>query len=397
MRTIKMLVLGISVAAAALALLGTGSAFASELCKAAETPCAEANVIAEGTGITAKASKPVFTTSLGNVTCASSTSKVETSTEAGAPLPAYVTELSFSECTFGGSKCTVSTLHLPYYAMLDRTGTDIGTLTIRDSGEGKPSAKVECGGFIKCTVGTEEMVLDVKGGSPATIEAKEESLSTEGALCPKTVSFTATYSVEAPAALHIQPDTTKLCKVAPNGAGECPAGEGFAGAIKTELLSPDAKFKSAIGTVSCEETTLTGVNFVEAGTGSINGMTFETAGGVCNSTLANEPGVKVEITNLPLARSSFAFRSATRALLIAAGNNQPPLKFTIELPTAQTCRYRASRASWVVFAYNPMKIKSAWLGVALAGNGAACPVTVTLEAELNVKRSADNGNLWVTK
>lgn len=397
MRLPKTLILALLATFAILAVAGINSAAAMELCSAEEEVCVEKNIYKEGTIIKAVKTEASFKSSSGTVTCTESSTEGETMAEAGAPLPTYFTEFAFSKCTLEKTSCTVAAVHLGYLALMERTAKEAGTLSIVDGGEGKPGVKIECGKTISCTLSAEEVVLDVGGGNPGSIKAKEEVLKKEsGSACPAEVFWTATYSVQNPAPARLLAGTTKLCKMAPMG-GMCPAMQGFTGAIESELTAGTAKFVSTggpTGTVICEEAPLVGTNFAEGGQGRLTLMRFESAG-ACTSTLAESPAVSVTVENLPFTASAFIYRSPTRAILATAGTKVAILKFVLELGVPQTCRYRPSRNSWVAFAYIPMRVKSMWQWRPLGAQGAACPTLLTAEGESTI---AQNGgaNLWVT-
>jgi hypothetical protein len=62
-----------------------------------------------------------------------------------------------------------------------------------------------CFGFAKCTATASSVTLDVDGGSPATVLAKEEPLTISGFGCGSSGSWTASYVVTSPSSLFLEP------------------------------------------------------------------------------------------------------------------------------------------------------------------------------------------------
>jgi len=267
-----------------------------------------------------------------------------------------------------------------------------------DGGEGTPAVAVKCSATISCTFNAPSMTLAFEGGKTASIKGTKVALKKEsGTLCPTEASWTASYNM-TPEALHIEEVTTKLCTEPPDGEGKCPPGDGFNGSIEASLVTgKSAEFISTsgpTGTVSCDEAPLKGDNFIEAGTGKITLMKFESAG-FCSSTLSGEPVVESLMQRLPFDQSSFSYRSPTRAILTAAGG-PPRLRLIVELPTAKECIYRAPRSSWVAFAYNPMKVKSEWNFTRELPSATICPALIKEKGEWTVTK-AGGGDIWVTQ
>jgi hypothetical protein len=71
-------------------------------------------------------------------------------------------------------------------------------LTVTSGGKGNPGALVECEELPTCTYGAASFVLDVIGGAPAEVLAKEEPLSGGEFPCPPNSHWTASYSITNP-------------------------------------------------------------------------------------------------------------------------------------------------------------------------------------------------------
>jgi hypothetical protein len=288
--------------------------------------------------------------------------------------------------------------HLGYTAFMEAE-SEKGTWEIVDDGEGAPAMTIECGETVNCTLDSEEVVLDIEGGAPAIVTAKEEIFEEEGgSACPAEAAWTAKYSVEVPQPARFSRRIGRLCKAAPTEAGTCPAGQAFNGSIEASLLTGvEAKFESTVNpfeTVLCEEAPMQG-EFMENGKGKLTVMKFNTLLGDCNSVnVKGEPTVKVQQQGLPLERSSFA-RTPTRQILIG-GARSSFLGLTFESVPVVECFYRPSRATWVIYANEPMRIESVWRGVRLTlVSDVGCPELLKLSGKWKVTKLG-GGNLWVT-
>lgn len=342
-----------AVAATAIALFGgAGSASATVLCKVELTSsCPEKATYAANTAIAAQlasGTEAVFKTSLGNLKCKKSSLEGKTTAKEAEKLPAEFTALTFSECTFGMTSCTATTEDLPYSATVSYTSEGDGTAIFSSSGKGPPAAKIVCGFLVNCRV-SNELKLAFAGGEPASLAANEDSLALEGSLCPKTATFTATYSLSQPEggkafAAQNQDPSTKLCKAAPTSVGGvlvCPAGQAYSGEIKGQLeTGQTTTFVSTVGatgTVSCNQTKWAGkfeIDGTSQNPGGVTTLAFNTNNGSCTSSLANNPNVKIELENMPYDESIIGYLRETSpqgGLGYAGSTGAPKIKFIVEL------------------------------------------------------------------
>jgi hypothetical protein len=199
-RLIKLFGLAAVVAVAATALIGAASASAmsTTVCKTNELPCEPENQYAmTGFAIKAKATNPELTSNLGTIKCASSESVgsvtgLSTLENGLVDLLGEITELTFSECKLGTSKCTVTAQGLPdMVALLQIEGTMNGNLVTNEA-----SAHVsEC---LNCTFGG-EVSLEAVGGEMGNIVAEDILIRESGIFCPEKSKWKAKYLVSEPA------------------------------------------------------------------------------------------------------------------------------------------------------------------------------------------------------
>jgi hypothetical protein len=200
---IKNLTLAAIAAAALMAFLGAGTASATQLCATSGTgpECAGAAGKFEYSGaITGTSTNATLSTNLANVECSDSATTIVANSSTGAPILGEVTALSFTGCQTEGlvhTQCTVTVKNLPYSASLEGL-----SLSVTDPvGAG---AKVVCGTVISCEFLTGAANLAITNGSPTVAVAKEVALSHEnGAICPSTATWDATYAVTSPAGLTV--------------------------------------------------------------------------------------------------------------------------------------------------------------------------------------------------
>lgn len=207
MKYIKVLGLSAFAAMALMAVVGAGTASATELCSTTTTPCSGTKY-SSGTHIEASVvGKATLTNSITNVTCEASTVEGETTSSGGSGatvVTGTISELTFENCeTAGGTSCTVATQGFPAMADVQYLSGDNGSMTVTPEGHGEPGAHVTCGFFINCTFTTSSITLDVLGGSPAHVTASEEVLNRSGGFCPSTAKWDATYEVTSPNPLFV--------------------------------------------------------------------------------------------------------------------------------------------------------------------------------------------------
>jgi len=150
MKYLKMLSLA-AVAAMALMAFGAGTASATELCKAPETPCSAANMYPAGTTIFAhltEGKEAVLTAGFATVRCTESTVKGKT-TNTGSSTETV--DGPIEELTFGNCNCTVTVLtkgELEVHTDTAAEATDDGILTGKNS-----RVTINCSG-VSCIFGT---------------------------------------------------------------------------------------------------------------------------------------------------------------------------------------------------------------------------------------------------
>ncbi len=200
MRTARLIGLAALSALAAMAFLGSTVTSAATLCSVKENPCPGAFEYKAGTKIEATlaaGTKATFTTSLGTVVCLSSTFGGETTSPGGKEkaVEAKVGTLTFASCTFSGTACTLTAVHLPYGAPFTALeGVEALTLE-HPEGVG---ASAKCGAFVNCTYTAKRVELKMVGGNPATLTVTGLPLEGAGTFCGTKPTFTAKYEVLQP-------------------------------------------------------------------------------------------------------------------------------------------------------------------------------------------------------
>jgi hypothetical protein len=215
MRYLKILGLAAITALTLMAVVGANSASATELCTVNTSPCPAASKYNSGTVIEASSTNATFTTSLGNVVCTGSSIKGATTSSGGSKsyVEGKLESLTFSFCTlttpFGATShtCMVTAIDLFYRSVTTKTTHPNGTLSLSFGVLGDPGIKVDCGASVlRCRLNSVNVTLDLNGGSPATVLAKEEPWNRtvyEGGLCPTSATWDATYTVTKPHALYL--------------------------------------------------------------------------------------------------------------------------------------------------------------------------------------------------
>lgn len=184
MRPIKAIGLAALAALMAMALLGVTTAMAetTQLCKADESPCAEAKVIKHVHEETLTGAKAKLLSSLGNVEC--NVLFLGDTLGSGAPLVIHG-HFTFSECKKSSESCTVSEVSTDSLLEVLKEGHETAKETIQ--GE----VLVKCGFFINCKYNGEGLTGTVKGPLLATSENGEVTINEQtlhkvsGAFCPE--------------------------------------------------------------------------------------------------------------------------------------------------------------------------------------------------------------------
>jgi hypothetical protein len=196
----KMLVLAATAAIAAMAFVGTSSAFAGGavlLCEKAELKCT--TPWKSPVTLKATATSPKLLSSIGTVECEKSDIEVTLLQEALKELQlAHILALSFTgNCKLGSTACTVKVETLGGISVthgpnpLEWRGLGVKLLA-------NTSANVKCGFLINCTysVGEEgevETVATNDAEGKGTTVANEEVLKRSSGFCPETSKWDATY------------------------------------------------------------------------------------------------------------------------------------------------------------------------------------------------------------
>lgn len=367
-RTLFPLVLCAALAATMLATASQSSA--TVLCGIQMEICPEGRVFAAKTEFSGSlVAKTTATLAIGekdSLTCEESTLSGITNEKQAEPLKGELSTFTFGKCTLkvsgkSTSCASVSGANLPYIASFAYSKAaemqGHGTLALSSSGKGTPTITFTCE-KTKCSYSMKPTFeIDGEPAWATVVKASAEGITEECAISPK-ATFSATYEMAKPLSgeLFVAKEVaqgTKLCKANPpvvGGVRQCPAGEGYAGAIEVNLpATASAKFVTGMQEVSCNEMKMTG-NFQENGTfaalnGGIQTFTYKTNNGNCTSTLAGNPAVTVTMINVAYNESEIAYfqRENPQAQLGFQGSNGVvKLRMVIG---AVTCNYRRDALS----------------------------------------------------
>jgi hypothetical protein len=207
MRYLKMLGLA-AIAALALAAFGAGSASATVLCSTKTSPCTGTKYGAGTTIHTVEkvGTKPTLVTSITTVSCGKSTihGHVTNGGSFSTTVTAEITSMTFTSCeTSSGTACTVTSTKGPWHGELHNLTNPDGALTVKKAASEDPGATVVCGSLINCKFTTSLATLNVTGGAPAIVAAKNISLARSGGICPETATWSAEYEVKQPNPLYV--------------------------------------------------------------------------------------------------------------------------------------------------------------------------------------------------
>jgi hypothetical protein len=201
MKYVKMLGLAAVAAAALMAFIGAGTASATVLCSATETPCSAANkwglvhihLSSEGSTILKETGAGGETLD----TCKSSTltGDITNAGGSGVPVTGNVTALTWSECTWTTTTNTLGKISIDG----PLTGTSNGTVTA----DAPIEVTISIPFFGSCVYGVKAGVSlgTLTEGKPATVDANAvaEKLSGSSITCPATANWTGSYTVTEPA------------------------------------------------------------------------------------------------------------------------------------------------------------------------------------------------------
>ncbi|HEX7245180.1 MAG TPA: hypothetical protein VF245_06395 [Solirubrobacterales bacterium] len=194
-----------SIGAAALAMTGTMALIAFawmpqaqassswiSICEAAELEC-ENPFPSVGVTFDGFAKEPKILTSLGTIECGESHLRILPLNALSLSLVGHLLELSFfSLCHLGGTSCTLTVPSNTGLFHILKTGS----LSASVQSTGGMKISVKCGVLVNCTYGGEP-VLEAKSSAEGVTQliANEATLTGEGAFCPKTSKWDATYPV----------------------------------------------------------------------------------------------------------------------------------------------------------------------------------------------------------
>jgi hypothetical protein len=248
-RTKRLCLLAATAVIAAALFGGASSASASSLCTTNSSQCA--STYPQGTTISAslQAGTSFKLTGALVVTCTSSEIKAKTTSSAGQPLTAEMTQLTLGGC---GSTCAaVEATNLPYSSNFEATGGGNGTVTVQSKGSGDPTIKTtNCVFGITCSFKSSKVSLGFTGGSPGTLTAKNVPLQDSG--CGND-TLNATYTINSPSPLFLS--TTALAKVCQTGSGTCTP---YAGGTVVSAQSGEVVLQMLGLTTNCKSSTLEG-------------------------------------------------------------------------------------------------------------------------------------------
>lgn len=204
MRSVKGFVAAVGVLSVCIAAFGAASASAvpTILCTLPQETCLVGNRLGP-TKIETSTTQAIFTNSITNVTCMKSSYITETENESAGPLLANIpTAPLFETCTTAkGAPCTVTAANHPYKAQISWQKNNESLLTVKNGGAGVPGVDVTCGLLINCRFKA-ETVYEFNGGKPAKIQVTGSKMTGEGPVCPSTILFSGTYTVNSPSPVY---------------------------------------------------------------------------------------------------------------------------------------------------------------------------------------------------
>lgn len=175
MKSVKLAILAAIAAFAVTAFMAPGSASALTLCGENKTPCPQAQIYPKDTVYKAEVDEQgvQFSGAIISVHCPKAKASVKFSEQSGNPMLGSLTSLTFENCE-GCKKVTAQSVPYTSYLFL---GAELETLlSIENGGGGVPRLQfTECPGGVECTFSIDKTELDVTGGKPAAVEAKEDA------------------------------------------------------------------------------------------------------------------------------------------------------------------------------------------------------------------------------
>jgi hypothetical protein len=210
MRNLRNFGLTVIAAAALMALVGVGTASATELCSTATTPCSGTKYGA-GSSVSGElkfATSSTFTSSLDTVTCTSSKLLGSTGSSGGSGATSVLGEilfLWFEGCKDSfGNACKVSESFVSASTSITGGGAS-NTASFKFNLNSSVAEHVECGFLVNCTFSA----LGTLGGENTfsghpLVSAEKMTLSRSGGgFCPETATWTATYELTSPSPLYV--------------------------------------------------------------------------------------------------------------------------------------------------------------------------------------------------
>lgn len=202
MKYLKMIGLAAVAAMALMAFAGAGTASASVLCTATETPCSAAKKISptnDSEMVATLTGSAVLEEDPGNViaTCTAS-EMVADSTAAGSKTETAVGKIT--KLTWGGCSTTVDNVALGSLEVHHIPGTDNGTVT-------SIGTEVTLNLFgVSCTLKGTDLGTITGGTSPVMDVTATVDLTVGSFLCPEHALWTATYNITKPKPLYSEPE-----------------------------------------------------------------------------------------------------------------------------------------------------------------------------------------------
>lgn len=378
MRKVRLLsLLSVAMFTAAISIAAAPASASTVLCKKAASPCETTQKYPAGTtvgGSLSSGTKSTTVSSLATVSCSGSTLSGKTGAEAGSPIEAELTTLTFSGCTSAqASECSASSFGLPVGATIVDSGSGNGTLNLY--GVNYEFTCRVLGIVTTCRYSAPTAVLTLTGGAPGTLTANKVSLkkiSGSGSVCSESISWSATYDA-TPSPLFAttgsgSEQTAALCK---ENAGPCPSGSRYLPVQALQASAEDISF-------SMFSQKWEGCKSV------VNGRT-EVGGGTSVKASFGQEGSSFGFCSTPNGSCGNGKTAPTNATFTptTGGNGTLQLKsfgFMLECKwfgAPFTCTYSNTTTSLSVTGGTPAKAVATEVPMAkAAGSSAVCPETL---------------------